>query len=108
MHSRDKDKQRVVLYKKLNDFENEFKKRGLGGVPPAIALGNFDRYLQDCHSQIELLKCDLYAATYEWGELWGEDVVESSAFRVELGAGAESSNEVVESGHGTYLCKLGN
>ena len=67
VHSRNKDKQQVVLSKKLDDFEVEFKKRGLEGVPPAIALRSLDRYLQDCASQIELLKFDLYAARCEWG-----------------------------------------
>ena len=95
---KEKEKQLVALQRQLSDYEVEFRKSGLAGVPPAVAFDHLVRHLQDCQGQVELLKCDLFEARMEWAELWRvtEEVTESSSSRIEMTVGAENSNEVAE------------
>ena len=69
VHANNKDKQLAALSKQLGDYEVEFKKNGLEGVPPAVAFDHLVCYFQDSQGQIKLLKFDLFDSRREWAAL---------------------------------------
>ena len=69
---RKKDEKYTQLNRELEDFQLEFRQRGLEGLAPALVFGILDRHMQNLSSSEEELKFDLYEARQQWAELWSE------------------------------------
>ena len=68
----EKDKKVAQLNSELEEFQLEFRKRGLEGLAPAQVFGIMDRYMQNLSSSEKELKCDLYEARQQWAALWAK------------------------------------